>query len=104
MSPTMSIPVQDTSRPDHVKIRLTYETLQATTEAALMLSDHLGLPGPYGEEVCILVHRTKVFSGLFTYRPFLNILKDAEFVPRDAKLVDYRIEMEDQTTLAYVVE
>jgi hypothetical protein len=104
MSPTVCIPVQDTSRPDHVKVRLAYSTHETTTEAALMLADHLGLPGPYGEDVCILVHRTKVFSGLFTYAPFLQILKEAGFVPQDAKLQDYKIEMEDQTTLAYVME
>lgn len=104
MSPTMSTPIQEATLHDHVKVRLTYETHETTTEAALMLSDHLGLPGPYGEEVCILVHRSKVFSGLFTYKPFLKVLKDAGFVPQDARLTDYRIEMEDQTTLAYVME
>ena len=100
----MSTPRQALQLPDHVRVRLRYSTPNPTTEAALVMSKQLGVPGPYGEEVWILVPAGNAYSLLEAFlEPFAK-LKDLGIVPENAELTSYKIEAGPEPhTLAYVL-
>lgn len=100
----MTTPHQALQFPEYVRVRLRYTTPNPTTEAALMLSKQLGIPGPYGEEVWILIPAAKAYSLLEAYQESFAKLQDMGIVPLDATLTDYKVEAgPEPQTLAYVL-
>lgn len=96
---------QATQLPEHVRVRLRYTTATHVTETALLLGQQLGVPGPYAEEVWILLPKQKAFSILDAYQEPFVTLKAAGVVPADAELASYRVESaQEPVVLAYILK
>ena len=100
----MTALAQATHLPDHVRVRLRYRTALPTTESALLMANQLGVQGPFGEEVWILIPKADAYSILEAYEaPFAQLIR-AKIVPVGAALTDFRVEPGlEPTVLAYVV-
>ena len=95
---------QATTKQDHMRVRLRYVTDAPTTEAAIIMADHLGVPGPYLEEVSILIPVERAFSLLEAYTEPFELLRANGAVPATATLHSFRIGSGDQPRiLAYVI-
>lgn len=68
------------------------------------MSKQLGVPGPYGEEVWILIPAAKAYSLLEAYLEPFTKLKNLGIVPENSELTGYKVEAgPEPQTLAYVL-
>lgn len=91
--------------PGHIKVRLSYTTKATVSEAALTLKDTLSVPGPYHEDVWVLLPNNTVYTRTESFQKPFQVLKDARIVPQDAKLVGFGITspLLELNVLAYVI-
>ena len=89
--------------PEHVRVRLTYSTQAPTTESSLVMMRQFGVPGPYLEEVFILMPSRSTFTLLEAYLEPFELLKQTGAVPQESSLKAFRIETGESPVLAYVV-
>lgn len=91
---------QKLSLPGHVKVRLSYRSRLAHTEAALTLQK-FGASGPFSEEIRILIPSQDAFSDLKAYVPAFEFLRVRNIVPKDSTLTGYAFD--ETEVLAYVI-
>jgi len=94
---------QELQKANHMKVKLTYQSAQPHTEAALTLQK-LGLQPPYVEQVRVLVPGPSVFSDLEAFRPVFEHLRTHRVVPSDSLLTGYAFDDQETAILAYVIE
>ena len=82
---------QASMKPGHVRVRLRYSTEVPTTETAMVLKDHLGVAGPYLEEVYILIPTKQAFSLLEAYLEPFELLKEHNIVPKTTTLKSFKV-------------
>lgn len=99
------LPKTVSSLPGYIKVRLSYTTQTTVSEAALTMRETLAVPGPYCEEVWILLPAGRVLTTMDAFQAPLQTLKDAKIVPQDAKLVGFALTspLLDLNVLAYVL-
>lgn len=93
------------SLPGHLKVRLSYTTKIPVSEAALTMKDTLSVPGPYHEDVWVLLPNNSVYTSMEAFQRPFQALKDAHIVPEDAKLIGFGVTspLLELNVLAYVI-
>ena len=94
---------QATAKPGYIRVRLRYVTESATTEAAVIMEDHLGVQGPYLEEIYILMPTQKVYTLLEAYKEAFEVLKAQGIVPQGSILQGIKVEVGEPSVLCYVL-
>lgn len=96
-----AMPVVD--KPGHIKVRLTFLTLEPKHYRSHQLETQYGFQGPFTEEAYVLMPAALVTSmELITFRTAFAFLQNNFAISRGAKLVSATLLDEDTTTLAYV--
>jgi hypothetical protein len=90
------------SKPNYLKVRLSYLTPEPKHIRSRMLEQQCRLQPPYLEDVCVLLPRMKVFSILENFIPIFEKLRAAGIVSGQANLQSFKVLEEDSSTLAYI--
>ena len=91
------------SKEGYLKIRLVYLTHDPKHIQNFLLKNGYGVKGPYIENVSVLLPATRVFDNLETYLPAFELLQKSGVVRPEDVFLDYAILVEDDITLAYVI-
>jgi len=86
-----------------MKVRISFLTTTPQHIRNLVLRQQCNAQPPFIEDICILMHRMKVFALLEAFMPAFETLRSVEAVPKDANLQDFKVLDEDDSTLAYVL-
>jgi hypothetical protein len=91
------------SKEGFLKVRLTYLTHDPKHIQNFLLRNGYGIQGPYSEDICILMPANRVFENLETYLPAFELLQKSGVVRTEDTFLDFRILVEDDLTLAHVI-
>jgi len=91
------------SKEGYLKVRLTYLTHDPKHIQNFLLRNGYGIKGPYSEDVCILMPANRVFDNLETYLAPWELLQRSGVVRAEDTFLDFKLLIEDDLTLAYVV-
>lgn len=94
---------QAVSKPDHMKIRLWYQTQEEWLWGSKDMADMAGLEA-MTDYVCILKPASKIYDMLWAFMDDFELLKDKGLVQKDAYLLQFDFMLEDSYHLAWVLE
>lgn len=97
----VSAPEMAKEKDGYVKVRLDFLTNQPKHVHSQLLAEHYDLQGPFLENISVLVPQGECFDLLECYAPHVSDLIKMKAIG-DCKLVGFDIQVEDDTTLAYV--
>ena len=97
-------PPVEAEREGFIKVRLTFLTSAPKHVRNLQLRTEYGIKPPYNEDVCILFPAARTFNDFETYLDTFESLKLSGIVHADDILLDATLLIEDDLTLAHVIE
>ncbi len=97
----VSAPEMAKEKDGYVKVRLDFLTNQPRHIHSQLLSEHYDLQGPFLENMSVLVPQSECFDLLECYAPLMSELIKMKAIG-DCQLIGFEIQVEDDTTLAYV--
>jgi hypothetical protein len=97
----VSAPEMAKEKDGYVKVRLDFLTNTPHHIHSQLLAEHYDLQGPYLENISVLVSQGECFDLLECYAPLVTDLVKMKAIG-DCQLVGFEIQVEDDTTLAYV--
>lgn len=86
-----------------LKVRLAYLTHKPKHVRNLLLKSAYCIKPPYNEDVCVLMPAAKCFDDFESYLNAFEFLQRANVVDSGDVLVETRVLVEDELTLAYVI-
>lgn len=89
------------SEPDHVKVRLLFNTWEPKHIHSHFLKTEASAAPPFVESVCVLVPLEQAFHRLSAYRDIFRALICAGVLAKADTLTAFEIREEDTHTLAY---
>lgn len=97
-------PPVESVREDFIKVRLSYLTTAPKHVRNLQLRTEYGIKPPYNEDICILFPAARTFNDFETYLDTFESLKLTGLLHSEDILIDATLLIEDDLTLAYVIE